>query len=126
MRLKRTPPLSVAWTIKAHSVASEARFVARLAASSRLPGGALRSSGRFVAFTLKSLRCRDTIGTLNLVFRKLRLGFLVFPGGSVADGAEPLSLPALGELKIHTYGDTPRRYDTPKTYSFHKWINSLQ
>ena len=36
--------------------AAEARFVASLAASSRLPGGTLRSSGRFVAFTLKSLR----------------------------------------------------------------------
>ena len=35
---------------------AEARLVASLAASSRLPGGALRSSGRFVAFTLKSLR----------------------------------------------------------------------
>ena len=37
-----------------HYVA-EARCVASLAASSRLPDGALRSSGRFVAFTLKSL-----------------------------------------------------------------------
>ena len=35
---------------------AEARCVASLAASNRLPGGALRSSGRFVAFTLKSLR----------------------------------------------------------------------
>ena len=35
---------------------AEARCVANLAVSSRLPGGALRSSGRFVAFTLKSLR----------------------------------------------------------------------
>ena len=50
----------------------------------RLPGGALRSSGRFVACTLKSLRWGDTIGTLHLVFRKLYLGFLVFPRGSVA------------------------------------------
>ena len=35
---------------------AEARFVASLATSIRLPGGTLRSSGRFVAFTLKSLR----------------------------------------------------------------------
>ena len=105
---------------------AEARCVANLAASSRLPNGALRSSGRLVSFTLKSLRCRDTIGPLHLVFRKLRLGFLVFLRGSVACGAEPLSLPVPGELKIHTSGDTPCRYDTPQISSFYNRIKSLQ
>ena len=60
-------------------------------------------------------------------FQETSFGFLGFPerlGGQWR--AEPLSLPVLGELKIHTSGHTPCRYDTPKFSSFHKWINSLQ
>ena len=103
MRLKRTPPFSVAWTIKAYSVASEARLVASLAASSRLPGGALRSSGRLGCFhveivTLPGYDRRSASG-----FQETSFGFLGFPerlGGQWR--AEPLSLPVLGEFKIHT------------------------
>ena len=60
-------------------------------------------------------------------FQETSFGFHGFPerlGGPQA--TEPLSLPVLGELKIHTSGDTPCRYDTPQIFSFHKWINSLQ
>ena len=114
MRLKRTPPLSVAWTIKTPSVASEARFVPSLAASIRLPDGALRSSGRFVAFTLKSLRWRDTIGNLASSFQETLLGVLGFPErlGALAPSLFPFR--CNGEFKIHASGDTPCRYDTPQ------------
>ena len=60
-------------------------------------------------------------------FQETSFGFHGFPerlGGPQA--TEPLSLPVLGELKIHTSGDTPCRYDTPQIFSFHNWINSLQ
>ena len=50
----RCSPLCTHRVQRSMSVA-EARCVANLAASSRLPNGALRSSGRLVSFTLKSL-----------------------------------------------------------------------